>query len=243
MTRVAVLGATGRIGSLVASAVDAATDLDLVAALDRAGLADLADALVQRRPEVAVDFTHPDAVLDHVRVCLAAGVHAVVGTSGFDRARLDAVRREAEGARANVMVVPNFAIGAVLMQRFAAEAARHMPSVEIIELHHAGKVDAPSGTAISTARAIADARGRRDAAIDPDPARGTVVDGVPIHSVRGDGLVAHQEVILGAPGETLTIRHDALDRAAFIPGVLLAIRSVARLPGLTVGLDGLLDAR
>lgn len=249
MTRVAVLGATGRIGSLVASAVDAAEDLDLVAALDRRGLTGLAGVLADRRPDVAVDVTHPDAVMEHVRACVAAGVHAVVGTSGFDRARLDEVRRVVEGAEAHVMVVPNFALGAVLMQRFAAEAARRMATAEIIELHHDGKVDAPSGTAIETAHRIAEARG--GASTTPTtadgsgrtPARGALVDGVPIHSVRGPGLVAHQEVILGAPGETLTIRHDALDRTAFVPGVLLAIRRIADLPGLTVGLDALLDAR
>ena len=238
MTRVAVLGALGRMGATVCGAVEAAGDLTLVARLDE-GWDDLGGA------EVAVDFTHPDAVMDNLRRCVAAGVHVVVGTTGFDAERLDTVRSWlADAPSVGVVIAPNFGIGAVLMMRFAEEAAPWFDSVEIVELHHPGKADAPSGTARATAARVAAAREGRtnpDATTSGlDGARGASVDGVPVHSVRVAGLVAHQEVLLGSAGETLTIRHDSTDRESFMPGVLLAVRSVAARPGLTLGLDPLL---
>ncbi|HEV2889721.1 MAG TPA: 4-hydroxy-tetrahydrodipicolinate reductase [Frankiaceae bacterium] len=240
MTRVAVLGALGRMGATVCSAVSEADDLTLVASLD-AGWSpdDLGDA------EVVVDFTHPDVVMDNLRACVERGVHVVVGTTGFTDERLDAVRALlAEAPSVGVVIAPNFGLGAVLMMRFAEQAAPHFDSVEIVELHHPGKADAPSGTARATAARVAAARGGRsnpDATTSAlDGARGASVDGVPVHSVRVAGLVAHQEVLLGSAGETLTIRHDSTDRASFMPGVLLAVRAVASRPGLTLGLDPLL---
>jgi len=238
MTRVAVLGALGKMGATVCDAVEAADDLTLAARLDE-GWDDLAGA------EVAVDFTHPDAVMDNLRRCIAAGVHVVVGTTGFDDARLDQVRAWlADAPDVGVLIAPNFGIGAVLMMRFAEQAAPHFDSVEIVELHHPGKADAPSGTARATAARVAAARGDAkapDATTSALPgARGADVDGVPVHSVRLAGLVAHQEVLLGTAGETLTIRHDSTDRVSFMPGVLLAVREVASRPGLTLGLDPLL---
>lgn len=242
--KVGVLGARGRVGSEVCRAVDAADDLELVA---QVGSGDALDPLADA--DVVVDFTRPDVVMDNLRWCLARGLHCVVGTTGFDDARLDDLRQlltEAEGT--GVLVAPNFSVGAVLMMRFAATAAAHFPSVEIVELHHADKVDAPSGTSRRTAELVAQAR--REAGLGPVPdatatqldgARGADVHGVRVHSVRARGLVAHQEVVLGGPGETLTIRHDSLDRASFVPGVLLAVRSVPDRPGLTVGLEDLLD--
>ena len=241
MLRVGVLGARGRMGATVCTAVESADDLELVASVD---LGDDREAL--RKADVVVDFTHPDAVLDNVEWCIAAGVHCVVGTTGWTDDKLEQVRRAVGSAPSvGVVVAPNFGIGAVLMMRFAEQAAPFFDSVEIVELHHPGKADAPSGTARATAARIAAARGDRrnpDATTSAlDGARGADVDGVPIHSVRAAGLVAHQEVLLGTTGETLTIRHDSLDRASFMPGVLLAIRQVAQRPGLTVGLDDLLD--
>ena len=227
-------------GATVCAAVDAAEDLDLVAAVD---LGDDRDALT--KAAVVVDFTHPDAVLDNVTWCIDAGLHCVVGTTGWTEDKLETVRQALGSAPSvGVVVAPNFGIGAVLMMRFAEQAAPFFESVEIVELHHAGKADAPSGTARSTAERIAAARGHRR---NPDAttsalagARGADVAGVPVHSVRLAGLVAHQEVMLGTTGETLTIRHDSLDRASFMPGVLLAVRAVPSRPGLTVGLDALL---
>jgi 4-hydroxy-tetrahydrodipicolinate reductase len=215
--RVAVAGAAGRMGATVCEAVEAADGLVLTGradpALDTPLSAVLADA------DVVVDFTRPDQVVQNARECLAAGVHVVIGTSGFDLSALEGV------TGANVFFAPNFAIGAVLMMRFATEAARHMDKAEIIELHHDKKLDAPSGTAAHTARLMEEATG-----VAP-----------PIHSVRLPGLVAHQEVVLGGTGETLTIRHDSLDRSSFMPGVVLAVRRVAALPSSpTVGLDRLL---
>jgi len=243
--RVAVLGAAGRMGSEAAKAVEAADDIDLVA---RIGSRDPLEGILRARAQVAVDLTRPDAVMDNVRFCVEHGVHAVVGTSGFDETKLDTVRGWLANAPAvGVVVVPNFAIGAVLMMRFAAQAARWFESAEIVELHHPGKADAPSGTARRTAALVAAAR--REAGLGPMPdatseslagARGAVVDGVPVHAVRLRGLVAHQEVLLGGPGETLTLRHDSTDRAGFMPGLLLAVREVPTRPGLTVGLDALL---
>jgi 4-hydroxy-tetrahydrodipicolinate reductase len=199
--------------------------------------------------EVVVDFTAPDVVMDHVHWCIEQGINMVVGTSGFTESRYDRIRHWlSHRADLGVIVAPNFAMGAVLMMEFAARAARHFESVEIIELHHPNKVDAPSGTAQRTAEMIAAARAEAGAPDMPDAtkegwlqARGSLVDGVRIHSVRAAGLVAHQEVLLGAAGETLTIRHDSFDRTSFMPGVLLAVREVVRRPGLTIGLSPLLE--
>ena len=221
MIRVAVSGAAGRMGQATCAAVAAADDMELVARVDPALGLELSAALDEHRPEVLVDFSIPSSAVANVRAAVAAGVHVVVGTTGFDVDEL----RHLEGA--NVFVAPNFAIGAVLMIKFASEAARHMRAAEIIELHHAAKVDAPSGTAALTARRMHEAAPDR-----PVPV---------IHSVRLPGLVAHQEVILGDVGQTLTIRHDSIDRESFMPGVLLAVRRVSTLPeAVVVGLERLL---
>jgi len=242
--RVGVLGARGRVGSEVCRAVEASDDTELVATVD---VGDSLDALTEA--QVVVDFTHPDVVMDNLRWCIGHGLHCVVGTTGFDGARL-ATLREAltESPEVGVLVAPNFSIGAVLMMRFAAAAAPFYESVEIVELHHPEKADAPSGTSRRTAELVAAAR--REAGLGPVPdatstgldgARGAEVDGVHIHAVRARGLVAHQEVVLGGPGETLTIRHDSLDRASFTPGVLAAVRAIGERPGLTVGLEHVLQ--
>lgn len=245
MIRVGVLGARGRMGSLVCGAVEAADDMELVAEVDEG---DSPSDLIAGGAEVVVDFTHPEAVLHNVRYALDHGIAAVVGTSGFGTERLDEVRGWLADTPGHVLVAPNFGIGAVLMIRFARQAARFFDSVEVIELHHADKVDAPSGTATSTASLIAAARAEAGLGPVPDAttselpgARGAVVDGIHVHSVRLPGLVAHQEVLLGSAGEALTIRHDSSDRASFMPGVLLAVRGVRDRPGLTVGLEDLLD--
>ena len=246
MIRVGVLGARGRMGLEVCKAVDAADDLELVAMVDQGDwLFNASDAGAQ----VLVDFTTPDVVMDNLRWAIDQGMSMVVGTSGFSEDRLEQVRGWlADKPGVGVLIAPNFGIGAVLMMQFAARAARFFDSVEIIEQHHPRKLDAPSGTAMHTARLIAAARA--EAGCDPMPdatkeefggARGADVDGVRVHSVRSAGLVAHQEVLFGTPGETLTIRHDSLDRVSFMPGVLLAVRSVRQRPGLTIGLDSLLD--
>ncbi|MFC5141399.1 4-hydroxy-tetrahydrodipicolinate reductase [Actinomycetospora rhizophila] len=242
MIRVGVLGAQGRMGSEACAAVEGADDLELVARVD---VDDARDPL--READVVVDFTHPSAVADNLRWCVDAGLHVVVGTSGVGQDLLDDVRGRLQPGQA-VLVVPNFGIGAVLMMRFAAQAARFFDSVEVIELHHPKKADAPSGTATRTAQMIAAARAEAglgpgpDATThDPDGARGARVDGIPVHAVRMAGLVAHQEVLLGTEGETFTIRHDSLHRSSFMPGVLLACRGVAGHPGVTVGLEALLD--
>jgi 4-hydroxy-tetrahydrodipicolinate reductase len=241
--RVGVLGAKGRVGSEVCRALEAADDTELVAAVD-AG--DPLDALAEA--QVVVDFTHPDAVMGNLEICIGHGIHAVVGTTGFDDGRLAQVEAWLEGSATGVLVAPNFSIGALLMMRFAAEAARFYESVEIVELHHPDKADAPSGTARRTASLVAAAR--REAGCGPVPdatstslegARGADVDGVRVHGLRIRGLVAHQEVILGGLGETLTIRHDSLDRISFTPGVLLGVRRIPDVPGLTVGLERFLD--
>ncbi|MFC7361625.1 4-hydroxy-tetrahydrodipicolinate reductase [Nocardioides astragali] len=244
--RVGVLGARGKVGTEVCRAVEAAPDTELVASVD-AG--DDIEALVHSRAQVVVDFTHPDVVMDNLRFCIANGIHAVVGTTGFDQSRLDQLDAWlADAPGVGVLIAPNFSIGAILMMRFAAQAAPFFESVEVIELHHPDKADAPSGTARRTAEMIAAAR--RDAGSAPMPdatttglegARGADVDGVRVHGLRVRGLVAHQEVILGGAGETLTIRHDSLDRISFTPGVLAGVRAVADHPGLTVGLDSFLD--
>ncbi|WP_216899801.1 4-hydroxy-tetrahydrodipicolinate reductase [Nocardia alni] len=244
--RVGVLGAQGKVGQAICAAVEAADDLELVAGLDKGdALAGFSEAGAQ----VVVDFTHPDVVMPNLQWLVEHGIHAVVGTTGFDESRLAQVRGWLAGQpRVGVLIAPNFAIGAVLSMRFAEQAARWFDSVEVIELHHPNKADAPSGTAYRTAGIIAEARKQASLGAGPDAtsteldgARGANVDGVRVHSVRLAGLVAHQEVLFGTQGETLTIRHDSLDRASFAPGVLLGVRRIGELPGLTVGLDALLD--
>lgn len=242
--RVGVLGARGRMGAEVCRAVDGADDLTLVAAVDQGD-----ELSAAASAEVVVDFTTPDVVMDNLRWCIDQGVHAVVGTTGFTGQRLEQVRGWlADRPDVGVVIAPNFGIGAVLMMQFAARAARHFESVEIIEQHHPRKLDAPSGTATHTARLVAQARAEAglgpapDATKDEVPgARGADIDGVRVHAVRATGLLAHQEVLFGTLGETLTIRHDSYDRMSFMPGVLLAVRAVRQRPGLTVGLDALLD--
>lgn len=243
--RVGVLGARGRMGVQVCRAVEAADDLALVA---RVEAGDPLTELVEAGVEVAVEFTDPGAVLDNVRFCLDHGIAAVVGTSGFDAARFAQVRGWLDETPGHVLVAPNFGVGAVLMMEFARRAARFFDAAEVIELHHAGKVDAPSGTAARTASLIAAARAEAGVGPMPDAthtelagARGATVEGVRVHAVRLPGLVAHQEVLFGAAGEALTIRHDSFDRASFMPGVLLGVRAVRERPGLTVGLEPLLD--
>lgn len=244
--RVAVIGSSGRMGTEACAAVQAADDLDLVA---RLGSGDTRDLLVSSRTQVAVDLTRPDAVMDTVRFCIDAGIHLVIGTSGMDADRLAEITvLLGDSPSVGVVVVPNFAIGAVLAMRFARQAAPFFAGVEVVEMHHAGKADAPSGTAAATARGIAGARTLAgsapmpDATVsDPTGARGGVVDGVHVHSIRLPGLVAHQEVLLGGVGELLTIRHDSLHRASFMPGVLLSLRQAPLRPGLTLGLEPLLD--
>jgi 4-hydroxy-tetrahydrodipicolinate reductase len=242
--RVGVLGAKGRMGGEVCRAVEGAPDLELVARVDQGDpLAALGDAGAQ----VVVDFTHPDVVLDNIRFALDSGIAVVVGTSGFDDARFATLRGWLDETPGHVLVAPNFGIGAVLMMQFARTAARFFTSVEVIELHHAGKVDAPSGTAARTAALLANERAAGGAGPVPDAttqelpgARGADVDGIRVHSVRLPGLVAHQEVLLGTDGELLTIRHDSMNRTSFMPGVLMAVRAVRDLPGLTIGLEPLL---
>jgi len=253
--RVGVIGATGRVGAEVCRAVHADPDMDLVAGISRskAGekasdalglegsdmvLAENLDSFVESKVEVAVDFTGAEWAPEHIDWSIGHGVHIVVGTTGFD---VDDTWR---GAPVGVFIAPNFAIGAVLMQRFAREAARHLPAVEIVELHHDGKADAPSGTAAATAEAIAASRSEPWAGPSTESiagVRGGEAAGIRIHSIRLPGLVAHQEVIFGGQGQTLTIRHDSTDRTSFVPGVLMAIRWVPSHPGLTVGLESILD--
>jgi 4-hydroxy-tetrahydrodipicolinate reductase len=260
--KVAVLGAGGRVGRVVAEAVARAHDLELAAAIDPAHAGELVAAgegraiaasieeLEERGVEVAVDFTTADAARANLAWLADHGVHAVVGTTGLGDADLEALGARFERSGASCLVVPNFAIGAVVMARLAAIAARYLEGAEIVELHHDRKLDAPSGTARATARAMLEAR--REAGLDPWPpppsastgdpaARGATVFGVQVHAVRLPGLVAHQEVVLGAPGQALTIRHDVFDRSAFVPGVLLAIRTAPGRRGLSVGLEALLD--
>jgi 4-hydroxy-tetrahydrodipicolinate reductase len=243
--RVGVLGARGRMGAEVCRAVDAAADMELVAMVDDG---DWLFNVLDAGAEVVVDFTTPDVVMDNVHWCVEQGVNVVVGTSGFTQARLDRVSSWlTHKPDVGVIVAPNFAVGAVLMMEFAARAARFFESVEILELHHPRKLDAPSGTALHTAEVIASAREAAGRPPVPDAtkeemagARGTDVRGVRVHSVRSAGLVAHQEVLFGGAGETLTLRHDSYERTSFMPGVLLAVRSVLSRPGLTVGLGPLL---
>lgn len=242
--RVGVLGAKGKVGATIVAAVDAAEDLTFTAGVD-AG--DPLSLFTESQTEVVIDFTHPDVVMDNLKFLVDNGIHAVVGTTGFTDERLSQVKAWlADKPDVAVLIAPNFAIGAVLSMHFAKQAARFFESAEVIELHHPHKADAPSGTAARTARLIAEAR----KGLPPNPdatstglegARGADVDGIPVHSVRLAGLVAHQEVLFGTQGETLTIRHDSLDRTSFVPGVLLAVRAVREHPGLTVGLEPLLD--
>jgi 4-hydroxy-tetrahydrodipicolinate reductase len=244
--KVGVLGALGKVGSEVCRAVEKADDTELVARIDAD---DKLDGLVTAGAQVVVDFTHPDVVMDNLEFCLDHGIHAVVGTTGFDDERLETLQRWlANAPGVGVLVAPNFSIGALLMMRFAATAAPFYESVEVVELHHPDKADAPSGTARRTAQLIAAAR--REAGSGPVPdatssaldgARGADVEGIRVHGLRIRGLVAHQEVVLGGLGETLTIRHDSLDRASFTPGVLVGVRAIGSHPGLTVGLEHFLD--
>ena len=242
--RVGVLGSKGKVGATMVAAVEDADDLTLSAGVD-AG--DPLTLLTDTGTDVVIDFTHPDVVMDNLAFLIENGIDAVVGTTGFDDKRIGQVRSWLTAKPdVAVLIAPNFAIGAVLSMHFAKQAARFFESVEVIELHHPQKADAPSGTAARTARLIAEAR----KGMPPNPdatstglegARGADVDGIPVHSVRLAGLVAHQEVLFGTQGETLTIRHDSIDRTSFVPGVLLAVRKVKEHPGLTIGIEPLLD--
>jgi 4-hydroxy-tetrahydrodipicolinate reductase len=242
MINVAVLGARGRMGSEVVKAVEAAEGLALVAALD---LGDSLEQLKGSAAHVVVDFTTPGSVMANLEFLIDNGINVVVGTTGFDDAKLATVKGWlAQNPSVGVLIAPNFAIGAVLMMEFAAKAARYFESAEIIELHHPAKVDAPSGTAARTAELMSAARKEAGLGAMPDAtttaldgARGALVGGIPVHSVRARGLVAHQEVLFGGLGETLTIRHDSIDRAGFMPGVILGVRKIVNTPGLTHGLD------
>jgi 4-hydroxy-tetrahydrodipicolinate reductase len=242
MIKVGVLGARGRMGAEVVAAVEAAADCQLVAALD---LGDSLDQLISSGAQVVVDFTTPDSVMANLEFLIAHKIHAVVGTTGFDEARIAKLKSLSSAhPEVGILIAPNFAIGAVLMMEFAGKAAKYFESAEIIELHHPDKVDAPSGTASRTAGIISAARKEAKLAAMPDAtstslegARGALVGDVPVHSVRLRGLIAHQEVLFGGLGETLSIRHDSLDRAGFMPGVLLGIRSVISRPGVTFGLE------
>ncbi len=242
--RVGVLGAKGKVGATMVRAVESADDLTLSAQVDQG---DALSMLTDSGTEVVIDFTHPDVVMDNLKFLIDNGIHAVVGTTGFTNERVELVESWlAKNPATSVLIAPNFAIGAVLSMKFAQQAARFFESVEVIELHHPNKADAPSGTATRTARLIAEAR----KGLPPSPdatstgiegARGADVDGVRVHAVRVAGLVAHQEVLFGTAGETLTIRHDSIDRTSFVPGVLLAVRNIAKRPGLTIGIEPLLE--
>jgi 4-hydroxy-tetrahydrodipicolinate reductase len=242
MIKVGVLGASGRMGAEVVNAVEVASDCTLVAALD---FRDSLDQLVTSGAQVVVDFTTPDSVMANLEFLITHKIHAVVGTTGFDDARMATLKTlSAAHPEVGILIAPNFAIGAVLMMEFAAKAAQFFESAEIIELHHPNKIDAPSGTAARTASLMTDARKAANLSAMPDAtstsldgARGALVGDIPVHSVRLRGLIAHQEVLFGGSGETLSIRHDSLDRAGFMPGVLLGIRSVVSRPGVTFGLE------
>src|ERR1700757_1265170 len=241
--RVGVLGSKGKVGATMVQAVQAAEDLTLSGEVD-AG--DSLSLLTDNQTEVVIDFAHPDVVMGNLKFLIDNGIHAVVGTTGFTDERLSQVKAWLADKPGAVLIAPHFAIGAVLSMHFAKQAARFFESAEVIELHHPHKADAPSGTAARTAKLIAEAR----KGLPPNPdatssslpgARGADVDGIPVHSVRLAGLVAHQEVLFGTEGETLTIRHDSLDRTSFVPGVLRAVRHIAQRPGLTIGLEPLLN--
>ena len=240
--RVGVIGARGRMGIAAAAAVEASSDLVLAAQVD---IGDRLDALADARVEVVIDFTHPDSVMGTLDYVIAHGMHAVVGTTGFTDERLSTLRATlAANPGIGVLIAPNFSVGAILLMKFAVQAATYFESVEIIELHHPDKADAPSGTARHTAELVAAARSGMvapDATVTALPgARGADVDGIPVHSIRLRGLLAHEEVLLGGPGEVLTLRHDSLDRSSFMPGVLLGVRQISVHPGLTVGLENYL---
>ena len=242
--RVGVLGAKGKVGATMVAGVEAADDLTFTAGVD-AG--EPLSALVDTATDAVIDFTHPSVVMDNLKFLIDNGIHAVVGTTGFTDERLAQVEQWLSAKPdVSVLIAPNFAIGAVLSMHFAQQAAKYFESVEVIELHHPHKADAPSGTAARTAKLIAEAR----KGLPPNPdatstglegARGADVDGIPVHSIRLSGLVAHQEVLFGTQGETLTIRHDSIDRSSFVPGVLLAVRKIREFPGLTIGIEPLLD--
>lgn len=236
MTRVAVIGAWGRMGRVTCDAIEADSDLELVA---RVGSSDTLEAALDGGADVAIEFTTPATVVRNTAWLLERGVHVVVGATGLSDADL-AYLGERCGP-AHCLYAPNFSIGAVLMMRMAADAARHLPQAEIVERHHPAKVDAPSGTAVRTAQMIAESRAVAEQPPGNDVARGDRIEGVPVHSIRLPGYVATQEVVLGGPGETLKIEHQALDRTAFMPGVLLAAKRIAGMPGLTIGLETLLD--
>ncbi|WP_318207591.1 MULTISPECIES: 4-hydroxy-tetrahydrodipicolinate reductase [unclassified Streptomyces] len=244
--RVAVLGAQGRIGSEAVKAVEAAEDMELVAALGRG---DKLERLVDADAQVVVELTTPASVMENLDFCVRHGIHAVVGTTGWTEERLAQLRTWlAASPETGVLIAPNFSIGAVLTMKFAQIAAPYFESVEVVELHHPNKVDAPSGTATRTAQLIAAARAEAGLGAQPDAtataldgARGADVDGVPVHAVRLRGLLAHQEVLLGGEGETLTVRHDSLHHSSFMPGILLGARRVTSTPGLTFGLENFLD--
>ncbi|GAA0481160.1 4-hydroxy-tetrahydrodipicolinate reductase [Streptomyces stramineus] len=244
--RVAVIGAQGRIGSEAVRAVEAADDMELVAALGRG---DSLETLTEKGVQVAVELTHPDSVMENLQFCVTHGIHGVVGTTGWTEDRLARLNSWLDASpRTGVLIAPNFSIGAVLTMVFAQQAARYFESAEVVELHHRGKADAPSGTATRTAQLIAAAREEAGLPRQEDPtthglagARGADVDGVPVHAVRLRGLLAHQEVLFGDTGETLTIRHDSLHHSCFMPGILLGARRVVDTPGLTFGLENFLD--
>jgi 4-hydroxy-tetrahydrodipicolinate reductase len=244
--KVAVLGAKGRMGTETVAAIESSGDLTLSSALD---LGDSLEQLVKTGTEVIVDFTHPESVMKNLEFAISNGIHVVVGTTGFDDKKLAVLKELLEkNPKVGALIAPNFGLGAVLMMQFSQTAAKYFESVEIIELHHANKVDAPSGTAIRTAEMITDARKQSKKSAMPDAsktiipgARGAKVGDVPIHSVRSHGYVAHQEVIFGDAGETLSIRHDSINRAGFMPGVLIGIRNVAKHPGLIVGLENYME--
>jgi 4-hydroxy-tetrahydrodipicolinate reductase len=247
MIKVGVLGARGRMGSEVVKAVKAADDLELVAELD---LGDSLETLITQGAEVVVDFTTPDSVMENLEFLISHNINAVVGTTGFDDARVAKIKSLLTSSKSGVLIAPNFAIGAVLMMEFATKAAKYFESAEIIELHHPNKVDAPSGTAARTAELMSQSRKESGLSSMPDAttssldgARGATVGDIPVHSVRLRGLVAHQEVLLGGVGETLSIRHDSIDRVGFMPGVLLGIRQVISHPGLTFGLENFMSGK
>lgn len=243
MIKVGVLGAKGRMGEEVCRAVDQSSDLDLISRVDAGG-----DRESAMGAEVIVDFTHPDVVMDNIKWCIDNGINMVVGTTGFSRAKFDEIRLWLEDRPdVSILIAPNFSIAAVLLMHFAAKAAPFFDSVEVIELHHPNKLDAPSGTAITTANVIAEARAEAHSPAMPDAtvnqmegARGATVDGINVHSVRLQGLFAHEEVVFGNPGEMLTIRDDSFQRSSYMAGVLAAVRVVGDKPGLTLGIESLL---
>lgn len=240
--RVAVLGAKGRVGSAIVTAVKDNSDLELSAALDHG---DDLQELVSSNTEVVVDFTQPESVMDNVEFCIKNGIHSVVGTTGWNEKRYEKVRSQlSDNPKVGVLVAPNFAISAVLTMKFAEMAAPFFESAEVIELHHPNKLDAPSGTAVHTAEGID--RGRKNAGMAAQPdateqsldgARGADVQGIPVHAVRMTGMVAHEQVILGTRGQTLTIKQDSYDRDSFVPGVVIGVEKIADNPGLTIGLE------